>query len=119
MSSQAGIAADVLSRRIDQFLGARGYASGTAPPDAERTTAPEPDLAAARSNAPPLASPVLPPAGSQSPKEAPLTFVCEEDVRLAIRDGRTLLIAERAIVTPAARDLADEHQVLSVAPWQA
>ena len=45
------------------------------------------------------------------------TFVCEEDVRLAIQAGRKLLVAERAIVTPAARDLANEHQVLTIAPW--
>jgi len=39
-------------------------------------------------------------------------------VRLAIRAGRKLLVSERAIVTPAARDLADEHRVLTVAPWR-
>ena len=33
-------------------------------------------------------------------------FVCEEDVRQAIKRGRKILIGERTIVTPAARDLA-------------
>jgi hypothetical protein len=47
-----------------------------------------------------------------------LEFVCEEDVRLAIRAGQKLLVAERAIVTPAARDLAEQHGVLTVAPWR-
>ena len=35
----------------------------------------------------------------------PVEFVCEADVRDAIRDGRTILIGRRTIVTPAARDL--------------
>ncbi|MEQ1912241.1 MAG: hypothetical protein ABMA15_25700, partial [Vicinamibacterales bacterium] len=50
--------------------------------------------------------------------EAPLEFVCEEDVRLALRDGRKLTVSERAIVTPSARDLAERTDVLFVAPWR-
>jgi hypothetical protein len=38
-------------------------------------------------------------------------------VRRAIQAGQKLVVAERAIVTPAARDLADAHHVLSVAGW--
>jgi hypothetical protein len=37
--------------------------------------------------------------------------VCEEDVRLAIRDGRTLVVSERAIITPSARELGEAHRV--------
>ena len=48
----------------------------------------------------------------------PLDFVCEEDVRLAIRAGRKLVVSERAIVTPAARELGEEHRVFTVAPWR-
>jgi hypothetical protein len=48
----------------------------------------------------------------------PLEFVCEEDVRIAIKAGRKLVVSERAIVTPAARDLGDQHRVFSVAPWR-
>ena len=43
---------------------------------------------------------------------APLDFVCEEDVRLAIQAGRKLMVSERAIVTPAARDLGEQHDLL-------
>ena len=39
-------------------------------------------------------------------------------MRLAIQAGRKLLVSERAIVTPAARDLAEEHRVLTLAPWR-
>jgi hypothetical protein len=33
-------------------------------------------------------------------------FVCEADVRDAMRAGRKILIGRKTIVTPAARDLA-------------
>jgi acetaldehyde dehydrogenase (acetylating) len=85
----AGINADALSRRIDQFLGSRGFKSE----GAGQTPPPE------------------------RPGQKPLEFVCEEDVRSAIHAGRKLVIAERAIVTPAARDLGEQHRVFSVAPW--
>ncbi|HEX7140369.1 MAG TPA: aldehyde dehydrogenase family protein [Vicinamibacterales bacterium] len=89
-----GISAEALSRRIDQFLQARGFNEGKAPVSPDRPSAVPAD----------------------EPK--PLDFVSEEDVRLAIRAGRKLLVAERAIITPAARDLGDEHRVFSVSPWR-
>jgi len=84
----AGISADSLSRRIDEFLGSRGFKGQTG-------VRPAPDSASA----------------------PPLDFVCEEDVRLAIQAGRTLVVSERAIVTPAARDLGEQHRIFRVAPW--
>jgi hypothetical protein len=41
----------------------------------------------------------------------PLDFVCEDDVRRAVREGRTLRLSARAIVTPAARDAAAGHDI--------
>ena len=55
--------------------------------------------------------------GTSEANQKPLEFVCEEDVRVAIRDGRTLVVSERAIVTPAARDLGEQHRVFTIAPW--
>ncbi|MEO8484687.1 MAG: hypothetical protein ABI634_20965, partial [Acidobacteriota bacterium] len=49
------------------------------------------------------------PVGAAS--SAPVPFVCEDDVRIAIRQQRKILIGERTIVTPAARDLAEAHHV--------
>jgi acetaldehyde dehydrogenase (acetylating) len=49
--------------------------------------------------------------------QAVVDFVCEEDVRQAIRLSRKIVIGERTIVTPAARDLADAHRVLVTAAW--
>ena len=90
----AGISAGVLTRRIDEFLGSRGFAGGR----------------------------VSLKVGEKSPSAAsdppPLEFVCEEDVRLAIEAGRKLVVAERAIVTPAARDLGEQHRIFAVAPWR-
>ncbi len=97
-----GISANVLNQHIEQFLGSRGY----------RQPGGGPAVSAASTGAGPSqqkASPV---------KVAPLEFVCEEDVRLALRDGRTLTVSERAIVTPAARDLAERTNVITIAPWR-
>jgi hypothetical protein len=43
--------------------------------------------------------------------------VCEDDVRLALRAGRKLIIGERTIVTPAARDLGEANKVFVEAGW--
>ena len=43
--------------------------------------------------------------------EKPADFVCEDDVRQAVRQGRKILVGERTIVTPAARDLAEQHRL--------
>jgi hypothetical protein len=53
------------------------------------------------------------------PKEAPPApgFICEDDVREAIKEGRTLLVGEKTIVTPAARDLGESHRVFVQAGW--
>jgi len=100
-----GVRADVLTTRIDQFLGSRGFRTGSL------------SSADARQAGTVFASPASP-REPAPPVPAPLDFVCEEDVRMAIRAGRKLAVSERAIVTPAARDLGEEHQVFSVAPWR-
>ena len=72
-------------------------------------------------NAPATTSISTPTGVTAAPSTAvtpPLDFVCEEDVRVAIRAGRQLVVSERAIITPAARELADANRVLTVAPWR-
>jgi acetaldehyde dehydrogenase (acetylating) len=65
----------------------------------------------------PESAPAPPPATpTASPPPAPaLDFVCEDDVRRAIREGRKLRLTPRAIVTPAARDAAAGTGVLETA----
>ena len=99
---QAGIAAESLARRIDQFLASRGYT----PPAA---TAPKGLTAPVDTPVPPPAPPK--PQVNPPPAEKPADFVCEDDVRQAVRQGRKIVIGERTIVTPAARDLAEQHRV--------
>jgi len=93
----AGIAAAPLAKRIDEFLASKGYGIPGAP-----TTTPPP--------AP--ASPASPPTVAKA-----LDFVCEDDVRQAIRHGRKLVVGERTIITPAARDLGDQHRLFVAEEW--
>jgi hypothetical protein len=80
-----------LSQRIDQFLASRGISSdpdqlGSGLSRTATTTAnPSPDR--------------------------PAQFVCEEDVRQALKSGQKIMLDSRTIVTPAARDLGEEKRV--------
>lgn len=100
---RGGISAASLTTRIDGFLASRGY----------RPTEPPPVEAAAGAPAP------APPASAPTPTPAPtpVDFVCEDDVRAAMLSGRTLVLSERAIVTPSARELGDAHGIFAPAPW--
>jgi len=115
LARPAGINPKVLSRRIDEFLGLRGYRSD---PTARSTGAASP----AAVSDPPSPAMVGPGALKQDepadPSPTPLEFICEEDVRQAIQAGRTLLVSERAIVTPSARELAEQHRVFRTPPWR-
>jgi ethanolamine utilization cobalamin adenosyltransferase len=42
-------------------------------------------------------------------------FVCEADVRLAIKENRKIYISRKTVVTPSARDLADPSDILVLA----
>ena len=93
-TASTGISAETLARRVNAFLGQRGFSPSSSSP----STSPAP--------AAPSATP------------APLDFVCEDDVRSAIQAGRKIVVSEKAIVTPAARELAEAHRVLTIAPWR-
>ena len=60
-------------------------------------------------------TPSPPPASSES--GALVAFVCEEDVRQAVKLGRKIVIGERTIITPSARDLATEHKIFVQQAW--
>ena len=85
------IPADALTSRIDKFLATRGLAPAPTP------------LAAA---------PYVP-----QPPAVAEKFVCEDDVRLAIKEGRRILIGERTIVTPSARDSGEAAGIFLHAGW--
>jgi acetaldehyde dehydrogenase (acetylating) len=56
------------------------------------------------------ATPAPPPPTAAQPTL--VDFVCEDDVRQAIRDSRKIFIGPKTIVTPSARDLASPHDIL-------
>jgi acetaldehyde dehydrogenase (acetylating) len=104
-----GLAAGPLGKRIDEFLASRGYVSPGATPampvKGENAAPPKP------------ASPEPKPAAASQPTSKPLDFVCEDDARQALRQGRKLVIGEKTIVTPAARDFGEQHHLFVMAEW--
>jgi acetaldehyde dehydrogenase (acetylating) len=90
-----GISSQTLAARVDAFLASRGLTPGERP-----TPAP-----AAPTNDPTV--------GADNPEE----FICEDDVRAAMRAGRKLVVGERTILTPSARELGESEKVFRHAGW--
>jgi acetaldehyde dehydrogenase (acetylating) len=103
------IANDVATGIVDKFLARRGVAPaapGIAPivtPAAPTVTAAAPSASCAVCAAPAPSKPV---------QKETVDFVCEEDVRIAIKHSRKIYIGPKTIVTPAARDLASPGDIL-------
>lgn len=101
------IPAEGLTRRIDRFLASRGIGSpgsGTTSPGHTGSSAIASHALSASASA-----------RSASFGTTPEAFVCEDDVRRAVREGRTLLVSEQTIITPAARDAGEAKKVFV---WQ-
>jgi len=86
----SGIPVQALEARIDSFLESRGY---RAPADTG-VVRPQPSA------------------------QSPAAFVCEDDVRAALKAGRKVVIDEKTIVTPSARDLGEAQKVFVEAGWR-
>jgi len=93
---QAGISAQALAARIDSFLESRGYRGSADKEDHRRT---------------------VQSAFAEATGGKPAEFVCEDDVRAAIKAGRKVLIDEKTIVTPSARDLGESQKLFIQANW--
>jgi len=78
-----------LEARIDSFLESRGYRAPA-------------DIGSVR---------------PQPTPQSPAAFVCEDDVRAALKAGRKVVIDEKTIVTPSARDLGEAQKVFVEAGW--
>ncbi len=89
----SGLDGRELMARIDRFLAGRGLAPGGPSPDGS-------DVPATVPSGQPAPTPVT-----------PVEFVCEEDVRQAVKAGQKILLGDRTIVTPAARDLGNARHV--------
>ena len=88
----AGISAQTLASRIDTFLESRGYRAPADKEDHSRNV-------------------------QVVPVDKPAAFVCEDDVRAAMKAGRKVLIDEKTIVTPSARDLGEAEKLFVQAGW--
>jgi len=84
-----GIPAEALAARIDQFLASRGLK---------------------------VSASARPAPGASTPEHVP-DVICEEDVREALKGGRKLLVGEKTIVTPSARELGDAKGIFVQAGW--
>jgi len=89
-----GVSGESLLRHIDQFFSSRGGVAA------------------------PAAAPAAVPAGAVPLASKPVDFVCEDDVRQAIRNGQKILVGDRTIITPAARDLGEQYKVFTPVSWR-
>ena len=94
-SSPETISTDTLTSRIDRFLATRGLAPPAEVQIGEKQTT----------------------ADTTQPAH-PEAFVCEDDVRAAVKMGRKLVIGERTIVTPAARDAGEAAKIFVHEGWR-
>jgi acetaldehyde dehydrogenase (acetylating) len=106
-----GISAQALAARIDTFLASRGYRPPSAQTPSERGLPPSSPSAERIGKMGTAVAEV------SAEAAAPAQFVCEDDVRSAIATGRKLLISEKTIITPSARDLGEAHKVFLQAGW--
>jgi len=101
--AQGHLAAEI----VDRFMARRG-AGGQTISETRQTTEndrlPHESCEACAAPAPPA-----------PPKPQIVDFVCEEDVRNAIKHSRKIYIGPKTIVTPAARDLASPNAILVLA----
>ncbi len=88
-----------VSALVDRLLAGRRLESHPPP---EPAPPPEPG--------PPPARPT-PPEATPAPPE-PASFVCEDDIRQALKEDRKIHVNQKSIITPAARDLGNQKGVL-------
>ena len=88
-----------VARAVDRFLAGKQVA----PPAAKPATAPA-QAGPAKTEPAPSAAPL--------PKPRPVDFVSEAEIRAAVKRKGKIFVGPKTIITPAARDLAAEYDVL-------
>lgn len=111
LAPQAGAAPaasplELATEVVERFLRSRSKTAATCP--LQPPVCPPPATSAAPAEPRPAEPTPAPPA----PEIAIVDFVCENDVRTAIQQGRKIYIGPKSIVTPAARDLGEQYGVL-------
>ncbi len=128
VTNDSGAVKEMVASAVERFLTQRGLGGGSAP--ASPAAAVVDRFLSARAAAevscgcaapvspapavvkPPKPSPVAPP---PPPAIAISDFVCEADVRAAMNSNRKIHIGPRTIVTPSARELGNQHDILVTA----
>jgi len=100
---------DVVERVVREFLSARGGPAPAAPPPACATPSTPPAPVSNATPAEPATSTPRARLVDVVAPDVPVEFVCEDDVRAAIREQRTILVCGATIITPSARDLGQAH----------
>jgi acetaldehyde dehydrogenase (acetylating) len=90
-----------VAHAIERFLAKKAGKPAAAPTPPQVVTKPAPT--------PAVAAPV------SRPKPRPVDFVSEEEIRAALKRKEKILIGSKTIITPAARDLAAQHDVFTIA----
>ncbi len=122
-AASAGIDRQAIAASVERYLGSRGI--GAWPRSEVSCAAAEvvdrflaargaPRAQAALRAEAPAESP-LPNPGPPAAEVRITDFVCEDDVRRAIRESRKIYIGPKTIVTPSARDLGNRFDILVVA----
>jgi acetaldehyde dehydrogenase (acetylating) len=108
-SSTAASDREIISRVVAKLLAGRRQAAGSP----ARASAPNAPAAGASgpSEATGSESPASANQSSNPPSLRPQEFVSESDVRLAITQGRKIVIGPRTIITPAAKDMGEASGV--------
>ncbi|MFN7976016.1 MAG: aldehyde dehydrogenase family protein [Acidobacteriota bacterium] len=104
-ASSLGKAPADLRARAERFLQGKGVLAQALP--AQPPAAPAPEAPAPETPAPEKPCPRVA-AAAPVPR---VDFVCEDDVRTAIREKRRIVVHGRTIITPAARDLGALHDI--------
>ncbi|MFN7923181.1 MAG: aldehyde dehydrogenase family protein [Bryobacteraceae bacterium] len=134
VSGDSGEVKSMVVTAVEKYLRTRGYSAEPAPPAASATpasgTAAVVDRFLARRGtpAPPPAAPSCacsapaaqpePPTPEPAPTTPPAAeikiadFVCEADMRAALKEGRKIYVGPKTIVTPAAREFDGMHGIL-------
>jgi hypothetical protein len=111
---------DAITKLVDRFLAERNSsarqpraAASPAPFEAQKPAA-MPETKEASEPAKPAAPAAAPESNNVSTNgHRPLDFVCEDDVKRALRDKQKIYVNAKTIITPAARELGEENEIFA------
>jgi len=112
-AATAAVIPNVSAQVVDRFLARRGVSPNPGPPAKPPATCGVKSEANATCHSCTAAAAEPPPAKPAEQPIAIVDFVCEEDVRTAMKQSRKIFIGPKTIVTPSARELAGDILVLA------